>query len=145
MTQITQIPTPDHTVDARTYGLLLTQLNEALTGARDALRGHAALLVGGSLDELDTLLAEFSRRRVRIALYGEVKAGKSTLLNAVAGVPLSPAAFEPLTSVPVRVTYGPTTTWRIGDRRLQSAADLEQLMRAGADGSNGAAVPEVVV
>ena len=88
-----------------------------------------ALLPDGTLAGLDALLAEFARRRVRIALYGEVKAGKSTLLNAIAGAALSPVAFEPLTSIPVRVTYGERTTWRIGDRRLDSLAELERLMR----------------
>jgi hypothetical protein len=48
-------------------------------------------------------------------------------------------AFEPLTSVPVHVTYGPTTAWRVGDRRLDSVTDLEQLMRGG----NGAATAVV--
>jgi hypothetical protein len=122
----------DHPATAQTYGALLTRLNESLVRARDALAAHTPFIPGGSLDEIDALLAEFARRRVRIALYGEVKAGKSTLLNAIAGAPLSPVAFEPLTSIPVRVTHGPATAWRLGDRRLASVTELEQLMRDGA-------------
>src|ERR1043166_1633886 len=96
----------DRTTAAHAFGTLATRLNTALGRGRQALAGHAALLTGGMLGELDGFLAEFERRRVRIAIYGEVKAGKSTLINAIAGVPLSPVAFEPLTSIPVRVTYG---------------------------------------
>ena len=123
---------------ARTVGTLATRLNAALTRAHQALEPHTAHLPDGALAALDTLLAEFARRRIRIALYGEVKAGKSTLLNAVAGAALSPVAFEPLTSIPLRVTYGERTTWRIGERRLESLAALEQLMReASTEGALG--------
>jgi hypothetical protein len=118
--------------EARDFGVLATRLNEAFGRARAALEPHTALLPEGTLDELDGFLAEFARRRVRIALYGEVKAGKSTLLNAIAGEALSPVAFEPLTSIPVRVTYGENTLWRIGDQQLASLADVEAVMRNGA-------------
>jgi hypothetical protein len=120
------------TAAARDFGVLATKLNEAFGRARAALEPHTALLPHGALDELDGFLAEFARRRVRIALYGEVKAGKSTLLNAIAGQALSPVAFEPLTSIPVRVTYGENTLWRIGDQQLASVADVEAVMRNGA-------------
>jgi len=135
----------NHAIDtasatARTVGALATRLSAALTRAHQALEPHTALLPDGALAGLDALLAEFARRRIRIALYGEVKAGKSTLLNAVAGAVLSPVAFEPLTSIPVRVTYGERTTWRIGDRRLESLVELERLMReSSADGALGEA------
>ena len=117
---------------ARAFGALATRLNEAFGRARAALEPHAELLPQGTLGELDGFLAEFAQRRVRVALYGEVKAGKSTLLNAIAGVALSPVAFEPLTSIPVRVTYGENTLWRVGDQQLASVADVEAVMRNGA-------------
>jgi len=115
----------------RAYGLLATSLNEALIDMRQALESHATLLPKGRVADVDALLEEFTRRRVRIALYGEVKAGKSTLLNALAGAELSPVAFDPLTSIPVRVTYGSQTVWQVGAHRLDNIAELTQLMRAG--------------
>jgi molybdopterin-guanine dinucleotide biosynthesis protein len=118
-----------HAAAMLAFGTLATQLNDALGRVRPALEPHAARLPDGTLAGLDVLLAEFARRRIRIALYGEVKAGKSTLLNAIAGAALSPVAFEPLTSIPVRVTYGERTAWRVGNRRLDSVAALERLMR----------------
>ncbi len=124
------IQTSDDTA-RRVYGVLATSLNEVLAEMRQALEPHAALLPKGRIGEVDALLGEFEGRRVRIALYGEVKAGKSTLLNALAGAELSPVAFDPLTSIPVRVTYGSKTVWRVGDHRLDSVAELTQIMRAG--------------
>lgn len=113
----------------RAYGVLATSLNEALVDVRDALHEHAALLPAGMVEELDELLAEFARKRVRVAVYGEVKAGKSTLINALAGAALSPVAFDPLTSLPVRVTYGSRTVWHVGDRTLDDVDDLARVMR----------------
>jgi ribosome biogenesis GTPase A len=90
----------------RAAATLRTRLDDALRQTIAALAGHAAHLPEGTLNGLDQLLAELARQRVHVAIYGEVKAGKSTLLNAIAGTVLSPVAFEPLTSIPVRVTYG---------------------------------------
>lgn len=125
---------------ARAYGILATSLNEAVNEARQALGAHVELVRSGLVVDLDTLLAEFARRRVRIAIYGEVKAGKSTLLNAIGGATLSPVAFDPLTSVPIRITYGPHTLWRLGEQTLEDVTELTRLMRAEGD-----AVQEVVV
>ncbi|MGD9763648.1 MAG: dynamin family protein [Candidatus Binatia bacterium] len=115
----------------RAYGVLATSLNEALNDIHQALTPHAALLPKGRLGDLDALLAEFARRRIRIAIYGEVKAGKSTLINALAGRELSPVAFDPLTSMPLRVTYGSRTVWQVGANRVESLAELAQMMRTG--------------
>ena len=125
---------------AQSYGALATRLNEALAQARAALSAHVEHVPGATLADLDALVAEFARRRVRIALYGEVKAGKSTLLNALAGAPLSPTAFDPLTALPVRITYGAATVWRVGGEHLASVGELERFMRRAPGGAR-----EVVV
>jgi hypothetical protein len=124
----------------RAYGVLATSLNEALIETRQAFEPHAALLPKGRIGDLDGLLAEFARRRVRIAIYGEVKAGKSTLLNALAGKELSPVAFDPLTSVPLRVTYGSRTVWQVGAHRVETLAELAQIMRTGVRDAHEVAV-----
>ena len=121
----------DRETAKRVYGVLATSLNEALAETRQALEPHAGLLPKGRLAELDELLAEFARRRVRIAVYGEVKAGKSTLINAIAGDELSPSAFDPLTSVPVRITYGSRTAWHVDGRIYDSVEELARVMREG--------------
>ncbi|GIW45417.1 MAG: hypothetical protein KatS3mg077_2699 [Candidatus Binatia bacterium] len=123
------VPTHDPALVARACGVLATTLRESLQGARELVSAEAAFLPPGSLDVVDHLLSEFSRRRIRIALFGEVKAGKSTLINAIAGQPLSPVAFDPLTSVPVHVTYGQETAWFVNHHRLNSIEELERFMR----------------
>ena len=117
----------------RTYGTLSTQLNEALTDTRKALTDHAGLLPEGRLRDLDNLLAEFAGRRIRIAFYGEVKAGKSTLVNAAAGQELSPTDFGPLTAVPVRITWGSENVWRVGDHQFDRVSALTEIMRSGSE------------
>jgi len=116
------------------YGALATRLSEAVTAGASALDGHAALLPQDRLSALRAVHTELAARRIRIAIYGEVKAGKSTLLNAIAGTVLSPDAFEPLTTIPVRVTYGNSNRWRAEDYVLDSVSDLEQVMRDGVAG-----------
>lgn len=111
------------------YGALATRLTQTLADARRALAVHANLLPLGRLADFDELLRDFEQRRVRIAIYGEVKAGKSTLLNAIAAKPLSPVAFDPLTSVPIRVTYGTRPAWRYGDLTFNTLEDLAEAMR----------------
>jgi hypothetical protein len=111
------------------FGVLTTGLNEALAAARGVLEPHADLLPEGRIAELGELLEEFARRRIRVAVYGEVKAGKSSLVNAMAGSELSPVAFEPITSIPVRITYGSSTVWRVGADTVESIDKLSELMR----------------
>jgi len=117
--------------DSSRIGQLATRFQSALATSRTALSDHAALLPAGRLARIDALVADFEKRRVRIAVYGEVKAGKSTLVNALAGSTLSPSAFGPLTSVPIRITYGEGTRWQIGERQFESAAALADAMSGG--------------
>lgn len=117
------------------YGTLSTQLNQALTDTRKALTDHAGLLPEGRLQDLDNLLAEFASRRVRIAFYGEVKAGKSTLVNAAAGQELTPTDFGPLTAVPVRITWGAENVWRVGDHQFDRVSALYEIMKTGPESS----------
>jgi signal recognition particle receptor subunit beta len=111
------------------YGRLATELNKALAEIRDALAAHSGLLPEGRLKALDALLAEFADRRIRVAFYGEVKAGKSTLINAVAGQELSPVAFGPLTSIPVRITWGKQDGWWVGEHRFDNISALHEIMK----------------
>lgn len=116
----------------RAYGVLATSLGESLREIRDALSPHVELLPADLLPRLESILSEFERRRVRIAVYGEVKAGKSTLVNAIAGQVLSPAAFDPLTNVPIRITYGAATAWHAGGQSFANADELADAMRSEA-------------
>jgi len=119
---------------------LPTELRKCLQEAHEVLDAHAAHLPSAMLNRLQELQDSFSEHHIRIAVCGEVKAGKSTLLNAIAGTTLSPVAFAPLTNTPLRVTHGANTVWRLGNETLAGLADLEARMRAEDAGSD-----EVVV
>ena len=62
------MPTEIYNAAARAASLLTTSLNEALADCRAALAEHARVVGQEKLGQLDDLLAEFARRRVRIAL-----------------------------------------------------------------------------
>lgn len=53
------------------------------------------------------LLDRLEQGRLRVAVFGQFKRGKSTLLNALLGEPLLPMGVLPLTAVPARLCYGP--------------------------------------
>jgi len=110
---------------------LPNELKSSLQQVQSLLHAHAAHVSSRLLAELPALLESFGKQHVRIAVCGEVKAGKSTLLNAIAGADLSPVAFEPLTNVAVRITHGATTVWRVGSQTVDGLAELEQAMRRG--------------
>lgn len=57
-------------------------------------------------DALAAALGKLSENRLDLAVLGEFKRGKSTLINALLGRPLLPMAVVPLTSVITVVEYG---------------------------------------
>jgi GTP-binding protein EngB required for normal cell division len=73
----------------------------------------AALLAGVGFDELQHAAAtEAARLRAGVctlAVVGEFKRGKSTLINALLGADLLPVAAVPLTAVGTHVEFGPST------------------------------------
>ncbi len=83
----------------------LAELAESL-GA--ALAGSTA--ADGARHRLTAAVTELLRRldsdRLRVLVVGESKRGKSTLTNALIGLPVLPTGVTPLTAVPTTVTYG---------------------------------------
>ena len=55
------------------------------------------------LSRLDAALARAEEGRLRVAMLGQFKRGKSTLLNALLGVPLLPTGIIPVTAIPTYV------------------------------------------
>lgn len=62
------------------------------------------------LQELQTRL---DAGRFHLAVLGQFKRGKSTLLNALLGEPFLPMSVVPLTAIPTLITYGPARTVRV--------------------------------
>jgi len=85
------------------------------------------LLVGEAFKNLDNLGPEFTRDaekllflrkrleegRFHLAVLGQFKRGKSTLLNAFLGEALLPTSVVPLTAIPTFLQYGPEVMVRV--------------------------------
>lgn len=72
----------------------------------------------GEQDKLQALRDRLAEGRFHLAVVGQFKRGKSTLVNALLGVPLIPTGVVPLTAVPTQLSYGPSLelTIRFADR-----------------------------
>jgi ribosome biogenesis GTPase A len=66
-----------------------------------------------SLTRVSELQERLAEERFHLAVLGQFKRGKSTLLNALIGEPLLPTAVVPLTSIPTFLRAGNTRTVRV--------------------------------
>ncbi len=62
---------------------------------------------------LDELITRLSQGRFHLAVLGQVKRGKSTLLNALLGEDLLPSSVVPLTAIPTFIQYGEQRSLRV--------------------------------
>lgn len=65
------------------------------------------------LERLKKLQARLDEDVLRVAVLGQFKRGKSTLLNAFLGVPVMPTGIIPVTAIPTFITAGAQTGARI--------------------------------
>ena len=83
------------------------------------------------LDRLNQQRARLGKTAFQLALLGQFKRGKSTLLNAFVGYPLLSAGVLPLTAVPTFLSRSQTAQIRLkylsGDARMMEFANLEAL------------------
>jgi len=94
---------------------LLSHLRQAKQVLRDMGNGFA-----GFRERLAGLTARLDEGRFHLAVLGQFKRGKSSLLNALLGEPLLPTGVLPLTAVPTVLRYGP-------ERRVQVTGHGGQL------------------
>lgn len=75
---------------------------------------------------LRELEERLTAERFHLAVLGQFKRGKSTLLNALIGEPLLPTSVVPLTSIPTFLLPGPKRHVRVRflDGRIEEFADL---------------------
>lgn len=76
----------------------------------------------GTVEErLLALLGRLGRGQLQLAVVGQFKRGKSTLLNALLGAPILPSAVTPLTAIPTLLGYGeqPMLATRYADGRIE--------------------------
>jgi small GTP-binding protein len=61
-------------------------------------------------DNLESLLQRLEKERFHLAVLGQFKRGKSTLLNALLGAEVLPTSVVPLTAIPTFVEFGNTAS-----------------------------------
>ncbi len=74
-------------------------LDELLTRAISSTRGSSDAQQQ-ILERLGDLRTRFEEGRLRVAVIGQFKRGKSTLLNALLGAPVLPTGVTPVTAIP---------------------------------------------
>lgn len=68
---------------------------------------------GCAHQKLEDLKKRLLQERFHLAILGQFKRGKSTLLNALLGAELLPTAVLPLTAIPTFLLWGPETRSRV--------------------------------
>jgi len=84
-------------------------------------------------DRLRALATRLAAARLQVAVVGQFKRGKSSLLNALLGIPVLPMGVVPLTAITTVLTAGPPLLrleFLDGKRIERASADLDGL-RAG--------------
>lgn len=94
-------------------------LDEAIKKVEDLGEGFLA-----DRDRLLSLLNRFEEGRFHLAVLGQFKRGKSTLLNALLGQSLLPTSVVPLTAIPTFVQYGPDLRIRVRYRDGKPAEEF---------------------
>ncbi len=85
-------------LDERLPSALSTLVAAAKASITDPSARERAILA-----KLDEALTRTEEGRLRVAMLGQFKRGKSTLLNALLGVPLLPTGITPVTAIPTYV------------------------------------------
>lgn len=90
---------------------------DRVSGALDSLRALAAELVTcepalapserAVMERVTRLLDRLAEGRFQLAVVGQFKRGKSTLLNALLDAPILPTGVVPLTAIPTFIAYDP--------------------------------------
>lgn len=89
-----------------------TRLAALLTQAIAQVKALGADFAADS-HPLETLLDRLAEERFHLAVLGQFKRGKSTLLNALVGEPLLPTSVVPLTATPTFIRAGITPGARV--------------------------------
>jgi hypothetical protein len=91
----------------------VTRLAASESGSREmaAVLGRGITLANAlsspAADRLTALRERLLGERFQLAVLGQFKRGKSTLINALLGAPILPTGIVPLTAVPTFISWGP--------------------------------------
>ncbi len=105
-------------VQSMTQGQQLANLVERAAAIARPLAPSAATRLGAMLERL-------LKGRLQVAVLGQFKRGKSTLVNALLGSSVLPAGVIPLTSIPTFISWGPVPRILVTYSRNQPPDEFE--------------------
>ncbi len=111
----------------------MASLTEFLTRAASAVH-HPSEAQREILDRLSALQSRFDQDLLRVAVIGQFKRGKSTLINALLGASVLPTGVTPVTALPTFISAGDSTRIRVEFRGGKSpivasvAAEIPRLL-----------------
>jgi tRNA U34 5-carboxymethylaminomethyl modifying GTPase MnmE/TrmE len=124
-----------------TYG----QLRDRLVELAERLGG----VVGRDRAHLSHIRGKLAEGRFNLAVLGQFKRGKSSLINALLGAPLLPTAIVPLTSVVTVLRYGEGLSIEVsflgGERRAIGPEELPEYITERGNPENRKGVREVEI
>lgn len=94
----------DETPQLRDYTLAKQQVTASVRAMKQLLESHGQT---DSVEQAQALLVKLAEDRFNLAVVGQFKRGKSSLMNAVIGRDLLPTGLLPLTSAITTLCYGP--------------------------------------
>lgn len=95
----------DEVFSLRHYTLTKQEVAASVRAAKQLFQAHGAR---EAAEHCQALLVQLAEDRFNLAVVGQFKRGKSTLMNAVLGCNLLPTGLLPLTSAITTLCYGPT-------------------------------------
>lgn len=103
MEQTLSEPGNDEVSSLRRYTLTKQEVAAAVRAAKQLFQAHGLL---EATERCQALVVQLAEDRFNLAVVGQFKRGKSTLMNAVIGRNLLPTGFLPLTSAITTLCYG---------------------------------------
>jgi ribosome biogenesis GTPase A len=103
----------------------MASVDEILAKAK-ALIPYPSAAQASLLEKLGDLQARLDEGHLRVAALGQFKRGKSTLLNALLGVPILPMGVTPVTALPTFIRAGDFLRVRVamaGDKFVEGVGD----------------------
>ncbi len=109
------------------------ELDRLISEAIDCLKQPSASQAN-QIQRLRTLADRLATSRLQVAILGQFKRGKSSLINALLGEPVLPTGIVPLTAIPTFLSAAPRPCLRLtylnGHRTQQDLSDVSKLREA---------------
>ena len=100
-------PSTDPTSQLRDYTLAKQRVTDCVRALREFVEAHGASDESDEAEQCQALLVKLAEDRFNLAVVGQFKRGKSSLMNAVIGQDVLPTGLLPLTSAITTLCYGP--------------------------------------